>query len=131
MKKILNTLKKIQVSYPDKTFILAVSGGVDSMVLLDAAIKTKLNCVVVNFNHHKRKASEKEAKLVEKVALANNLKVILKDIKIEKNSNFQKLARDRRIALLKEISKENNTNLIATAHHLNDYADELCKSRNV
>lgn len=125
MKKILNTLKKIQVSYPDKTFILAVSGGVDSMVLLDAAIKIKLNCVVVNFNHHKRKVSEKEAKLVEKVALANNLKVILKDIKIEKNSNFQKLARDRRIALLKEISKENNTNLIATAHHLNDLAETM------
>lgn len=125
MKKILNTLKKIKLSYPDKTFILAVSGGVDSMVLLDAAIKTKLNCVVVNFNHHKRKASEKEAKLVEKVALANNLKVVLKDIKIEKNGNFQKLARDRRIALLKEISKENNTNLILTAHHLNDLAETM------
>lgn len=125
MKKVLNTLKKIQATYPDKTFILAVSGGVDSMVLLDAAAKVKLNCVVVNFNHHKRKASEKEAKLVEKVAKANNLKVVLKDIKIEKNSNFQKLARDRRIALLKEISKENYTNLIVTAHHLNDLAETM------
>ncbi len=125
MKKILNTLKKIQTSYPEKTFILAVSGGVDSMVLLDAAIKIKLNCVVVNFNHHKRKASEKEAKLVEKTAHDNNLKVVLKDIKIEKNSNFQKLARDCRIALLKEIAKENNTNLIVTAHHLNDLAETM------
>ena len=125
MKKILNTLKKIQSTYPDKTFILAVSGGVDSMVLLDAAIKIKLNCVVVNFNHHMRKASKKEAKLVEKIALDSNLKVVLKDIKIEKNTNFQKNARDRRIALLKEISKENNTNIIVTAHHLNDLAETM------
>lgn len=125
MKKILNTLRKVQSSYPDKTFILSVSGGVDSMVLLDAVIKTKLNCVVVNFNHHKRRASEKEAKLVEKVALANNLKVELKDIKIEKNGNFQKLARDRRIALLKEIAKKSNTNLIVTAHHLNDLTETM------
>lgn len=125
MKKILNSFKKIQASYPDKTFILAVSGGVDSMVLLHAAIEIKLNCVVVNFNHHKRKASVQEAKLVEKVALANNLKVVLKDIEIEKNSNFQKLARDRRIALLKEISNEYNTNLIVTAHHSNDLAETM------
>ncbi len=125
MRKILNTLKKVQASYPDNTFILSVSGGVDSMVLLDSAIKTKLNCVVVNFNHHKRKTSEKEAKLVEKVAIANNLKVVLKDIKIEKNSNFQKLARDCRIALLKEIAKENNTDLIVTAHHSNDLAETM------
>ena len=125
MRKILKSIEKLKTSYPGKTFVLAVSGGVDSMVLLDAAAKIKLNCIVVNFNHHKRKASLKESELVKKVALKHGYKVFLKDIKISANNNFQKNARECRIALLKEIAEENNTNIIVTAHHQNDLAETM------
>ncbi len=106
------------------SFLVAVSGGPDSMALSflsqQLVNKKKRRIYFVLVDHGIRKNSDKEAtkirKLLKKIGI--NLKVILNKKKI--NSNIQKNARDLRYNLLIKFCKKNKIKSILTAHHKDD-----------
>lgn len=108
-----------------KHMIVSVSGGVDSMALLDSLYKEKLNIVVVHFNHNKRLQSAKEADMVYNFCIDKNIPFSYHDIKLNSNSNFQSSARTLRYKKLKDIAKRYNTKYILTAHHLDDLLETI------
>ena len=126
-----NFLKELHLLLPfpeQKSFLLAVSGGVDSMALLELFRFHKENFdfsfEVAHINYGLRGAdSDADQNLVEHFCSAHNIpfhlyKVTEKDNK-PKNS-IQLWARDLRYNFFSEIMQKENIDFLATAHHLND-----------
>lgn len=101
--------------------ILAISGGVDSMFLLDLyKSKFKGKFTVCHFNHKLREASEVEEQYLRDyceehaIDLRVGYGVDLDGPNMEHNASLQ------RWTFFEEVAREINTNIIVTAHHLND-----------
>ena len=108
-------------------FILAISGGIDSVALSSLILKIKdkipinLSLFHMNYNMHS-KADEME-KLCAKIAYNNNLQIFIKKINSKslfKNSNVEAKAREIRYRELSDICYKNKINYILTAHHQED-----------
>ena len=107
-------------------YIFAVSGGPDSMAMLDMFHKKAQAVCVVNYN--KRKNSQKDVDIVQNYCMLHNIKCYVHKVDSKyyeefKNVNFQALAREIRYNFFIEIAhKENNFNLFV-AHNLNDHLE--------
>jgi len=105
-------------------YVLAVSGGIDSMVLFDLFLKHKYKFVVVHFNHQKRKESIHDHQLIEDLCHRHSIPYHYIKLNI-KNGNFQESSRNARILNLEEIADAYKTKYIVTAHHLDDLAETV------
>ena len=110
-----------------KRFVVAVSGGPDSLALV-ALTKAYSYCYKSKFfyvliNHNIRKNSSLEAKKVKNLLKKKkiSLKVISNKKKIEKN--IQGEARNIRYKLLSNFCLKNNTRSLITAHNLEDQVE--------
>lgn len=107
-----------------KPIIVAVSGGVDSMVLLEFLINEDYEPIVVHFNHNTRETNKRDEQLITDYCEANDLKYHIYNIVIA-GGNFQSKARDLRYEHLTQTANIYKTNYIATAHHLDDLAETV------
>ena len=114
-----------------KKFLLAVSGGADSMVLshlfrfFDSAQNDKgLEFQLAHVNYHFRgENSNLDQKIVEDFCKKNDIKFHLKDVSEEEKTQMKSLqnwARELRYDFFFKILEEENLDYIVTAHHLND-----------
>lgn len=119
-----SSINKIMNPYLDKKIILSVSGGVDSLVLFHILKELGFELVVVHFNHQKRTSSIKEALYLEQLMKQENIvyEYFVLDIPLE---NFQNEAHLLRRKLLMETAQKYHTDVIVTAHHLNDLAESI------
>lgn len=108
------------------THIVAVSGGIDSMVLCD--ILRKLNCkyVIAHVNFQLRGIeSDADEKFVADYALQNQIPFYTKKINTEEyckihQIGIQEAARNIRYQFFYELLETHKYKSIITAHHLND-----------
>ena len=117
-------LQELQADYKNRNFLLAVSGGVDSMVLFDLFTGADLHFEVAHINYKLRELdSEKDRQLVEEICKENKIPFHLYQVtekdKKPKNS-IQDWARNIRYNFFRKIQQERNLDFIVTAHHLND-----------
>ena len=67
-------LQELQADYKNRNFLLAVSGGVDSMVLFDLFTGADLHFEVAHINYKLRELdSEKDRQLVEEICKENKI----------------------------------------------------------
>lgn len=119
-KKIALPLKK------DKLYILAISGGVDSMSLLHYFYANGYSAVVVSFDHQTRDETKDEINLVKKYANIYNYPFYSYKLEIDLlKGNFHQQARIKRYNYLKDTANKYNTNLIVTGHHFNDLCETI------
>jgi len=105
-------------------YIVAVSGGVDSVVLLDMMVKTmRHELVVAHFDHGMRDDSPEDAAFVAALAAENGLLYAGKREELGKTAS-EALARERRYAFLRELADEYNAKIV-TAHHLDDLVETV------
>ncbi len=106
--------------------LLAVSGGLDSIVMLDLFLKAGFPISVAHCNFGLRgKESDDDAGFVKMVCKKNKIKFHSKKFKTEsfakKNKvSIQVAARELRYAWFRELMKKNDHSNVATAHHLDD-----------
>ena len=123
---ISSELNKLNPEYSVKKFILAISGGVDSMVLLDGFNKLKLNVEVAHFNFQLRgKESDADEELVKEICSKNNVPFNKNtcDTAIyatEKGLSIQEAARELRYNWFFIFLQEKNADYIVTGHHADD-----------
>ena len=116
----LDTLNK-------KKYLVAVSGGPDSLALVALTKAYELNkksqFYYVLVDHNIRKNSKKEAFQVKKLLKDNkiNLKIISNKKKIVKN--IQSEARNIRYEILENYCKQKNISVMLTAHNLEDQVE--------
>ncbi len=109
---------KITVS-PGK-YVVAVSGGVDSMVLLDLLRqKPKLELIVAHFDHGIRPDSGEDRKLVQAIAGQYSLPFVYKKGRLGPSTS-EATARDARYEFLRQVQAEHGAKAIITAHHQDD-----------
>lgn len=101
-------------------YILAVSGGVDSMVLLDVLRRLAgVELVVAHFDHGIRPDSKKDREFVGRVARTNNQPYIYDSGNLGAAAS-EATARDARYAFLRRAQREWGAQAIVTAHHQDD-----------
>ncbi|MBI2592102.1 tRNA lysidine(34) synthetase TilS [Candidatus Saccharibacteria bacterium] len=118
-------------------YVIAVSGGVDSMVLLDILAKqaksqelkaksrgyqlsaNSCQLVVAHFNHGIRKDSNQDEELVRQSARKYSLSCEVGYGNLGKDAS-EETARQARYAFLEKIKKQYNADAIITAHHQDD-----------
>ena len=103
----------------DKNVCLAISGGPDSMALLNMCFEKGINCVVAHVNYKKRESANRDELLVKKYCEKRNIKMFTL-YPVYEQGNFQKWARDVRYSFFSDIVKENKLDCVLVAHHLDD-----------
>ncbi len=122
--KFQNALEQLFNQSQQKTYLLAVSGGVDSMVLVDLFQVSRFNFHVAHINYHLRNEdSNLDQKLVsdfcEKYKIPFHLYDVSENDNQPKNS-IQNWARELRYRFFREIQEKEKLDFLVTAHHLND-----------
>lgn len=112
--------------------LVGVSGGPDSMALLDMLYKLDLNLIVCNVNYKTRVESDYEEKLVKDYCFKKNILFFSKVVDYYSKGNFEEFARVERYKFFKEIYEQYNCKYLVVAHHLNDSLETyiLQKRRN-
>lgn len=110
----------MQKSDEKQFYLVAVSGGPDSMALLDMLYNQKINLIAVHVNYKTRDASDYETELVGNYCKAKGIIFEYKIIDYYKKGNFQDFARKERYTFFKEVYDRYHTNGLYVAHHLDD-----------
>jgi tRNA(Ile)-lysidine synthetase-like protein len=101
-------------------YVVAVSGGVDSMVLLDMLRNLSgVQLVVAHFDHGIRADSAQDRELVEQVAARYGLPFVYETAKLGAGAS-EAVARTARYAFLQRVMSEHQARAIITAHHQDD-----------
>lgn len=106
--------------------ILALSGGIDSMVLADMLLQSKADYVLTHCNFHLRgEESDDDEKFVRDYAERNGLTIYVKqfdtlDYAEEHKLSIEMAARELRYAWFEELRQQLNYDFIAVAHHADD-----------
>ncbi len=130
-KKIFQIYKKFEKNLNlNQNFIVAVSGGPDSLALSFLAkvysIKKSLNASYFLVDHKLRENSSSEAKIVKKILSKFSIKLgILKWNGKKPKNNIQSIARNKRYALLKKQSNKLKINHILLGHHKDDLIENF------
>lgn len=131
---VLKTIKKYNLIQDEDSLVVGVSGGPDSITLLDVLIKLqkniKYNIVVAHINHMIRTDAIDDEKYVEEYCKNKNIPFYVKRIEVAKIAKIQKIGteeagRNLRYAFFNEILEKTNSNKIATAHTKNDNAETV------
>lgn len=105
---------------PEGTYIVAVSGGIDSVVLLDMLFQHKnLQLIVAHFDHGIRDDSAKDAQFVRELAESYGLAFEAERTELGKQAS-ESDARKARYNFLRKIFNQYKADAIITAHHQDD-----------
>ena len=133
-KKVLNTIKKYELIKSGDNVVIGVSGGPDSITLLNVLnkLKNKLNIQlqVAHINHMLREEADSETEYVKEFCKKINVPCYVKRVDVEKLAKENKLGteemgRDIRYNFFEEVRKNTRANKIATAHNANDNAETV------
>ncbi len=101
-------------------YVLGVSGGVDSMVLLDLMRQRPgVQLVVAHLDHGIRSESARDRQLVGQYASRYQLPFVYDEAHLGPRTS-EATAREARYAFLRKVAAVTNTKAIATAHHQDD-----------
>jgi tRNA(Ile)-lysidine synthetase-like protein len=104
--------------------VVAVSGGVDSVVLLDMLMRLDdIKLIVAHFDHGIRDDSRQDAEFVMEIARKYGLPFEIKREKLGLSASEEK-ARDRRYKFLRSVAKKYKAKLV-TAHHADDVIETI------
>jgi len=109
-----------------KNLLLAISGGIDSMVLYDLLIKLNYKLSIAHCNFKLRdKESDLDEALIILVAKKNDSQLYLTEFDTKayaqkEKTSIQVAARELRYAWFEELLKEGGHDYLLTAHHADD-----------
>ena len=133
--KIIETIKKYNLINSGDKIVLGVSGGPDSIAMLDILnqLKDEMNfeIYVVHVNHNIRgKDADEDEEYVKKYCEKYNIKCFSKKIDVPTIAKTKKIGTEEagrkvRYEYFEEILKETKSNKIAIAHNKNDKVETI------
>lgn len=132
--KILETISKYNMIKSGEKVVVAVSGGPDSMALLNALInlKEKLQCelIVAHVNHMIRSVADSETEYVKEFCKSKGIECFVKKVDVISLANEKKIGTEEagrivRYEFFDEVLNKVNADKIAIAHNANDNAETV------
>jgi len=132
--KVLNTIKRYEQIKSGDTIVVGVSGGPDSICLLNVLKnlqnELKINIVVAHINHMIRKEADSETVFVQDFCEQRDIKCFVKKADVlqiakEKKLGTEEVGRKIRYDFFEEVKNLVGGNKIATAHNANDNAETV------
>ena len=132
--KVLKTIQRYNMLEDGDKVVIGVSGGPDSMTLLnilnDLKEKLNINLYVAHINHMIREEADEETEYVKEFCAKINVEFFFKKVKVEEIAKEQKIGteeagRNIRYEFFEEVAKKVGANRIATAHNSNDNAETV------
>jgi tRNA(Ile)-lysidine synthase len=129
MQSIRDTFLNFMRSIPDsteKTYLVGVSGGIDSVALLHLLAENGYQISVAHCNFQLRgKESDRDEEFTQQLAVDMGLTCYTRKFETasyarEKGISIQMAARELRLGFMNEISTNNNIQNICLAHHADD-----------
>ena len=135
-KKVLETIKKYNLIEKGDKIVLAVSGGPDSISMLNILNEIKeekiidFNICVAHVNHMIRKEAKEDEEYVKKYCKQKEIDFYSKSIDVQKIANNNKVGTEEagryaRYKFFDEILEKTASNKIAIAHNKNDKAETI------
>ena len=122
--KVKSFLKDNNINI-NKPIVVAVSGGADSVALLYILHNLGYDIIMAHVNHHMREQSEIEEKSMIELAKKLSISYEILEYHYDGNDNFHNASHNARYNFFRSVCDKYNTNLIATAHHLDDQAETI------
>lgn len=134
--KVFETIKKYNLIENGDKIVCGVSGGPDSISMLDILRKIKeekrinFEIYVAHINHMIREESTDDEEYVENYCKKYNIQFFCKRAKVQEIANENKIGteeagRNVRYEFFEEILNEKNANKIAIAHNKNDKIETI------
>lgn len=132
--KVIQTIKKYNMIKDGDKVVIGVSGGPDSITLLNILnnLKEKLNIkiYVAHINHMIREEANEETEYVREFCDKLGIDFFAKKIKVEEEAKKLKIGteeagRNIRYSFFEEVANKVGANKIATAHNSNDNAETV------
>ena len=86
-----------------KTYVIGVSGGPDSMALLDMCRREGISLVIAHMNYQIRESAYRDMKIVEDYAQAYDIPCVIRMQEKECIGNFEAFAREQRYHFYAEL----------------------------
>ena len=124
----------------NKKFIVSLSGGVDSMVLITILHYFEYEVIAVHINYNNREESKREQSFLEQWCRFNEIPLYVKSIDDLKRSttnrtDYESITKNIRIDLYKEVMEKENVDCVLLAHHKDDIVENIfanvCRGRNL
>lgn len=134
MEKILESIKKHKLIKPGETIGVAVSGGQDSMALLNylANLQHEMDfeVVAIHVDHSLRDNSMQDALFVINYCKKHHIraykfKIDVKQLAEEKGQSIETAAREARYGVFESLIKKGIVDRVALAHHAEDQAETI------
>jgi tRNA(Ile)-lysidine synthase len=133
LRKVIKLQKEENLIPPNSSLLVALSGGIDSVVLTHVLIDLKdffklKKLSLAHFNHKIRPEADREEKFCRELAEDLGLEIFVGSQDVEEvarreRENLEETARRLRYSFLRKVKDEEGFDLIATAHHLNDLVE--------
>ena len=132
--QVLQTIAEYSMLKPKDSIIVGVSGGPDSITLLDLLVSLRqeweLQLYVCHINHGIRQEAKHDEEYVKAYCQKNGISCYVKHIQVAEIAKQKKIStetagREERYAFFEEIAEKVGANHIATAHTANDNAETI------
>ncbi|MFZ4726681.1 MAG: tRNA lysidine(34) synthetase TilS [Paludibacter sp.] len=129
--KVQNYIEKHKLLTPNGLVIVGVSGGADSIALLNILVSLGYDCVIAHCNFHLRMAeSDRDEAFVRKIASDLKLPFYHIDFETSKyasehNISIEMAARDLRYVWFYELLDNLKAQAIVVAHHADDSIETM------
>lgn len=114
---------KLDQKYQNKRWIVAVSGGSDSMALLHMCVKAKLDIIAAHMNYQKRLSAQRDSDGVKAFCMQHRIPLEIRYQQEPCTSNFQAFARKKRYEFFYELTTLYHAEGVLVAHQLDDHLE--------
>ncbi len=130
LERILFAVQQACGLVPDRPVLAAVSGGPDSLFLLDSLWRLGYPLVVAHINHRLRAEADEEARLVQQAAAQRGLPFVgasedVAGFATTRHLSIEEAARMLRYRFLFEQARQVGAQAVATGHTANDQVETV------
>lgn len=128
LNKVKNTIEKYNLIDINDKIVVAVSGGPDSISLLNILHELKYNICVAHINHGLRENANIDEEFVKKFCSDRKIPCFIKKVNLKEIQNgmtLEEAGRKIRYDFFYEVMEKEKCNKIATAHNSNDNAETV------
>lgn len=126
------------LEFNEDKYCISLSGGVDSMVLMDILNKRGKEIIAVHINYNNRDESKMEEDFLREYCESKNINFLCHSFNFKRGSikrrEYESLTKQIKFKLFKSILGEYNVNYILLAHHKDDIIENIftnfCRGEN-